>query len=179
MTRWNVNYQYANRGMELEKEIEGALFSYLHRKIALIKKIPTPIKPVEVNQKKGIITKAFFEEKSTVDYIGNYRSRMIAFDAKETGKKNLPLDKIRQHQYDFLKDNHLLGGISFLIVSFTDVGEVFYLPFTTLDEYWILRDRGGKKSIPYSDFLYEIKPGGLVRLDFLRNVDEYLARGAA
>lgn len=174
MTRWNANYQYANRGMELEQEIEGAIFSYLYRKIALIQKVPTPIKPVEVNYKKGIITKAFFEKKSTVDYIGNYRGRMIAFDAKETSTTNLRLANVEQHQYDHLKFNHHLGGISFLIVSFTEEGEVFYLPFSTLDEYWILSQRGGRKSIPYSDFLHEIKPGGLVRLDFIRNVDEYM-----
>ena len=173
MTSWNYNPSAANRGMDLEKEIEDALLYYQHHKKALIQKVPTPIKPVKVDYKRKSV-QGFFEKKSTVDYIGNYRGLAIAFDAKETGLKNMPLSNIEQHQYDYLKENAEMGGISFLIVAFTALGQNFYLPFSQLQEYWILAKHGGRKSIPYSDFHSEIVPGGLTRLDFLKNVDKHL-----
>lgn len=166
------NASQANRGMELEVEIEAAIHTYKHNRVALIQKVPTPIKPVKVNYKRGMILQAFFEKKSTVDYIGNYRGQMLAFDAKETSTKNLPLSNIEDHQFEFMRMNDEMGGISFLIVSFTAEGEIFYLPFQQLEEYWILARRGGRKSIPYSDFHSEIRPRGLIRLDFLPNIEE-------
>ena len=177
MNRTMYNPSYANRGQKLEKDIEASIYYYRHWKMALIQKVPTPIKPVRVDYKRGIIYEAFFDGKSTVDYVGNYQGRMIAFDAKETAIQSLPLQNVEDHQYQYLKMNHELGGISFLMVSFTDTDEVFYLPFDTLEEYWQLARKGIRKSIPYKEFQSRVKPGGLIRLDFLKNIEVSLRGG--
>lgn len=174
MTRWSYDPRQANKGKQLENDIEVSIKYYQYQKIALIRKVPTPIKPLKVDYKRKIITKAVFEQKSSVDYEGNYKGIHIAFDAKETSQKYFPLKNVKNHQYEHLKINHDLGGLSFLIVAFKHLGEIFFLPFTTLDEYWILATHGKRKSIPYSDFYFEIEPGRLLRLDFLKNIDEYL-----
>lgn len=41
---------------------------YREQGLALVQKVPTPITPVNIND-KGQITLAYFDSKSTVDYI--------------------------------------------------------------------------------------------------------------
>jgi len=43
---------------------------YAEAGLALIQKIPTPITPIKMDKNSRQITLAFFEQKSTVDYIG-------------------------------------------------------------------------------------------------------------
>ena len=45
MNQTMYNSSYANRGQKLEKEIEASIYYYRHWKMALIQKVPTPIKP--------------------------------------------------------------------------------------------------------------------------------------
>ena len=171
MTRISYDPRQANKGMDLEAMIERAIEHYNQNKVALLQKIPTPIRPVKVDYKKGVIYKAFFEKKSTVDYIGNYKGYMLAFDAKENSiETRFPLSNVEEHQYSYLRRNKENGGISFLIVSFTTQGEIYYLPFRVLDRYWKGREKGGRKSIPYDEFEHEIEPRGLIRVDFIEVV---------
>lgn len=58
------------RGSGLEELINITNMKYREKGIALVQKVPTPIKPVEINKLKGQITLAYFEQRSTVDYIG-------------------------------------------------------------------------------------------------------------
>ncbi len=58
------------RGSSLEEFINMTNVKYRDHGIGLIQKIPTPIKPVELDPANGNIKKAYFEERSTVDYIG-------------------------------------------------------------------------------------------------------------
>ena len=61
------------RGSTLEDLINRTNDSYREKKLALIQKIPTPITPIEIDKKSRHITLAYFDMKSTVDYIGAFR----------------------------------------------------------------------------------------------------------
>lgn len=43
---------------------------YREKGLALIQKVPTPITPIKIDKEHRHITLAYFEQKSTVDYIG-------------------------------------------------------------------------------------------------------------
>ena len=49
----------------------------------MIQKIPTPITPVRMDKEHRQITLAYFEQRSTVDYIGAVQGIPVCFDAKE------------------------------------------------------------------------------------------------
>ena len=70
MATWNSR---GLRGSVLEELINYANQKYKDKGLALIQKIPTPITPVRFDKESRHITLAYFEKKSTVDYIGRYR----------------------------------------------------------------------------------------------------------
>ena len=87
---------YSNRGMNLEYLINNANKYYLENDIAVIHKKPTPIQLVDVDYKKNEIKKAYFKDKSTLDYNGLYKGKYIDFDAKEAHTKtSFPLVYLR------------------------------------------------------------------------------------
>ena len=71
------------RGSTLEDLLNRTNDSYREKKLALIQKIPTPITPIEIDKKSRHITLAYFDMKSTVDYIGAVQGIPVCFDAKE------------------------------------------------------------------------------------------------
>lgn len=140
------------RGSTLEEYIDLTNQKYRERGLALVKKIPTPITPVNFDNASKTITLAFFGEKSTVDYIGAVQGVPVCFDAKEVTREYLPLQNIHEHQVEFMREFEAQNGISFLLVFFRNKNEFYYLPFRVLREYWLESQRGGRKSIPYSAF---------------------------
>ena len=58
------------RGSSLEELINIANEAYREKKLALVQKIPTPITPIEIESTTKRIKLAYFNQKSTVDYIG-------------------------------------------------------------------------------------------------------------
>lgn len=149
MAHWNTR---GLRGSAFEDMINLTNQLYQRHKIAVIQKIPTPITPIEVNNREHIITKAYFGEKSTVDYIGVVQSIAICFDAKETQYKNFPLKNIHPHQMAFMEAFTEQEGEAFLLVRFNFTNEVFFLPFCQLKIHYDLSQKGGRKSISYKDF---------------------------
>lgn len=145
------------RGSALEELINLTNDKYREHGLALIQKIPTPIKPIKLDQEKGHISLAYFEKRSTVDYIGVVQGIPICFEAKETIKKELPLQNIHQHQIDFMSDFEKQDGIAFLIVFFALYNEYYYLPFNQLYDYFEQIKAGKKKSIPYDLFQKQYK----------------------
>ena len=129
---------------------------YNSKNLAIIQKIPTPIKPLILDKKSGKITLAYFEQKSTVDYVGVVQGIPICFDAKETSQKSFPLKNIHQHQIDFMEKYEYQRGISFLLIRFSLLDEIYCLPFKQLKEYWSKSLEGGRKSIPYDSFRKEL-----------------------
>ena len=81
------NYQYANRGMTLEEDINASNEYYLTNQIAVIHKKPTPVQIVHVDyphRSQAVIREAYFKIPSTTDYNGVYKGKYIDFEAKET-----------------------------------------------------------------------------------------------
>ncbi|WP_018247396.1 Holliday junction resolvase RecU [Orenia marismortui] len=169
---------YGGRGQLLEQMIEESNKQYSLQQIAVIQKIPTPVKVLNVNNRTGRITNGFYDKKSTVDYIGVFQGVSIAFDAKETSvNTRFDLSNVKEHQYYYLKNWSESGGISFLIIQFTNLDESYYLPFEILDEFWTNMLSGGRKSIPYDMIAkdrYKIRSRGLIFLDYLSIVDDVL-----
>ena len=67
MATWNSR---GLRGSTLEDFINRTNERYLDQGLALIQKIPTPITPVRMDKENRHITLAYFDQRSTVDYIG-------------------------------------------------------------------------------------------------------------
>lgn len=173
MAYWNSR---GLRGSALEDIINVTNDIYRKKGIALIQKIPTPIKPVKFNSSDRTISLAYFEQKSTIDYIGIVQGIPICFDAKETRAKSLPIANIHEHQIEFMKDYVKQGGIAFLLVHFVTFDEYYMLPFEQLEKYWCNAQAGGRKSIPYQEFLkeYEVKRENGMCVHYLRTVQVYL-----
>ncbi len=149
MGYWNTR---GLRGSMLEELITLTNDLYREKGLALVQKVPTPIKPIRIDQETRIITKAYFEQKSTVDFIGAVQGVPVCFDAKETGLKSLPLSNIHPHQVKFMKDFAGQGGEAFFIVNFKEWDEMYLLPFEFLYIHWQEAKKGGRKSIRYQDF---------------------------
>ena len=79
MGTWNSR---GLRGSALEELINRTNEQYREKGLALIQKIPTPITPIKIDKEKRHITLAYFDQKSTVDYIGAVQGIPVCFDAK-------------------------------------------------------------------------------------------------
>lgn len=172
MAYWNSR---GLRGSTFEEIINFTNERYRQSKLALFQKIPTPITPVRMDGESKTITLAYFEKQSTVDYIGVAQGVPIAFDAKETAGKSLPLQNIHGHQMEFMEEFREQRGLSFLLVHFSAAGEYYLLPFEILKTYWENAEKGGRKSIPYDAFekKYLIQQTGSI-LHYLEAVSLYL-----
>lgn len=166
---------YANRGMNLESDINNSNKYYLENDIAIIYKKPTPVKVVKVDYNKRIntkITEAYYEIPSTTDYNGIYKGRYIDFEAKETkSKTSFSLNNIHKHQIKHLIDVYRHGGISFLIIRFTNLNKTFLLETKYLENFI---DNNDRKSIPYSYIElngYIIDEGYYPRLNYIKVVN--------
>ncbi len=165
------------RGSVLEDQINIANESYRKQGIALIQKIPTPIKPVEFDSARRTITLAYFDQASTVDYIGVLQGIPLCFDAKETGEASLPTGNIHPHQVDFMREFTRQKGLAFLLVHFTRDDAYYLLPFEVLDTFF--NEKGEHKDVKsisrkYFEerFRIEEQKGG-VTLHYLKAVIEY------
>ena len=166
------------RGSTLEELINMTNEAYANRNLAIIQKIPTPIKPVRINAEDRTISLAYFEQKSTVDYIGSVQGIPVCFDAKETTRKILPIQNIHEHQIKFMECFQRQKGLAFLLVNFKAANEYFYLPFEVLKQYWEAAQNKGRKSIPYEAFDRELLIGNKIGfyIHYLEAIDIILKR---
>lgn len=139
------------RGSALEDLINRSNESYREKGLALIQKIPTPITPISIDKESRHITLAYFDQKSTVDYIGAVQGIPICFDAKECAVNTFPLQNIHPHQVAFMEEFERQGGIAFILLSYTHKNEIYYLPFVRLKEFWKRMEDGGRKSFTYEE----------------------------
>ena len=142
MSTWNSR---GLRGSTLEEFINRTCEQYREKKLAVIQKIPTPITPVKIDKESRHITLAYFEKKSTVDYIGAVQGIPVCFDAKECHSNQFPLQNIHQHQVDFMGEFEGQGGIAFLILFFTRRNEFYYLRYEDMLRFWERGQSGGRK----------------------------------
>ena len=143
MATWNTR---GLRGSTLEEMINRTNEKYREQRLALIQKIPTPITPIEMDKASRHITLAYFDKKSTVDYIGAVQGIPVCFDAKECSSTTFALQNIHEHQVEFMKDFEEQEGVAFFLIHFTTLDEMYYLRFTELYGFWQRAAEGGRKS---------------------------------
>ena len=134
------------RGSTLEELINRTNERYQELCLALIQKIPTPITPINIEKETRHITLAYFDQKSTVDYIFAVQGIPVCFDAKECAVSTFSLENIHPHQVNFMEDFEKQDGIAFFLIYFTGLNEFYYLPFRTLKKFWDRASNGGRKS---------------------------------
>ena len=143
MATWNSR---GLRGSTLEELINRTNEQYREKGLALIQKIPTPITPVKMDKTSRHITLAYFEQKSTVDYIGAVQGIPVCFDAKECCAHTFPLANIHPHQVDFMEKFEKQGGIAFFLIHYTTKDIFYYLRLCELKVFWERAENGGRKS---------------------------------
>ncbi len=163
MATWNSR---GLRGSTLEEFINRTNETYQENGLALIQKIPTPITPINIDKSTRHITLAYFDQKSTVDYIGAVQGIPVCFDAKECHSDTFPLQNIHEHQVKFMEDFEKQGGIAFFLIFYTAKDRFYYLRFEKFKEFWKRAKDGGRKSFRCeeleSEFFLEKTSGVLV-----------------
>ena len=148
MGTWNSR---GLRGSTLEEFLNRTNEKYLEQGLALIQKIPTPITPVQIDKEHRHITLAYFDQRSTVDYIGAVQGIPVCFDAKECNTDTFPLQNIHEHQVNFMGEFEKQDGIAFLIIYYSARNTLYYMKYNELHKFWNRAKDGGRKSIRYEE----------------------------
>lgn len=148
MPSWNSR---GLRGSMLEELINITNEKYREKKLALIKKVPTPITPINIDKESRHITLAYFEQKSTVDYIGVVQGIPICFDAKECAVDTFSINNIHEHQIKFMEEFEYQNGIAFLLLYFKKRDVYYYLTFKRLLDFWNRAEAGGRRSFRFDE----------------------------
>ena len=170
MPSWNSR---GLRGSMLEELINLTNSKYREKGLALIQKVPTPITPINIDKENRHITLAYFEQKSTVDYIGVVQGVPVCFDAKECAVDTFSMNNVHEHQVEFMKEFEEQSGIAFLLIYYKKYEMFYYLTFDKLLEFWERKENGGRKSFRFDelDSSYQIPllGGGCIHyLDILQ-----------
>ena len=123
------------RGSTLEDLINHTNEKYKESGLALIQKIPTPIKPISIEK----------------EYIGVVQGVPVCFDAKETVTSTFPLHNIHAHQVEFMREFERQGGVAFIILFYSRLDEAYYLRFRDVERFWERGKSGGRKSFTYEE----------------------------
>ena len=163
MSTWNSR---GLRGSTLEELLNKTNEKYLENNLALIQKIPTPITPINIDKNTRHITLAYFDQKSTVDYIGVVQGIPVCFDAKECNTDTFPLQNVHEHQIKFMQEYENQDGLSFILIYYTKKDKFYYMRFAELSSFWDRAKDGGRKSIRFDelnqDYFLPQVPGILV-----------------
>ncbi len=148
MATWNSR---GLRGSTLEDLINRTNEKYLENGLALIQKIPTPITPINIDKDSRHITLAYFDQKSTVDYIGAVQGIPVCFDAKECAVDTFSLQNIHEHQVEFMRQFEKQKGIAFFLIYYSHKDLFYYLPYEMLRFFWDRAKEGGRKSFRFDE----------------------------
>lgn len=175
MATWNSR---GLRGSFLEELINLTNEKYRAQKLALIQKVPTPIKPINIDKSTRHITLAYFEQKSTVDYIGVVQGIPVCFDAKECATESFPLANVHEHQIAFMSEFEEQEGIAFLLIYYKSKDCFMYLPFADLKRFWDRMEQGGVKHFKFDELKpsYEISTYSGTFVHYLEQVQMDLDR---
>ena len=172
MATWNSR---GLRGSALEDLINRTNEKYLENGLALIQKIPTPITPIKIDKENRHITLAYFDQKSTVDYIGAVQGIPVCFDAKECAVDTFSLQNIHEHQVDFMANFEKQGGVAFLILYYSHKDLFYYLNLRQLLIFWNRAKDGGRKSFRFDEletkYIMQKKHGVFVPYLDMLNID--------
>ena len=178
------------RGSALEDMINYTIEQYSTKKLALIQKIPTPIKPINIDQETRHITHAYFDQKSTVDYIAQFRAFPICFDAKESVVDTFPLEIFHEHQVKFMQameEQKRNCFYSALYYTHRPRKRYYMCRFPDIVYFWNRGKNGGRKSFTYDEIdktIVDSNKNGVflhfleqLQLDLLRHADESNGNG--
>lgn len=180
---------YGNRGMSFESLIEYANNRYKQIGRAIVEKQHTLCKPLRNGM--GHIVSAKYEVKATVDFMGRYGQRPIAFEAKHCSVDRIDLKRVEVHQCEFLRKWTADGcGIGFVMISF-QLSDFYIIPWSYWQAALDAREQrkgaavimepmktewyiSGRASIQKDELPDEwrITIGGLVSIDYLNIVDK-------
>jgi recombination protein U len=138
----------------------------------VIHKVPTAWIPLRDSH--GRVVNAKVEEKAAVDFLGVYRGRPLAFDAKHCSGDRIRWDRVEDHQAQFLEDWTRNGGIGFVLVGF-GMRRFFVVPWVVWRESLLAWKRKEEQASITAERLlqrWEIPVGGSVALDYLFVVDK-------
>lgn len=174
MPSWNSR---GLRGSMLEEALNMTNERYRKEHLALVQKIPTPITPINFDKENRHITLAYFEQKSTVDYIGNVQGIPVCFDAKECATERFSLQNIHEHQMNYMEEFERQQGIAFLIIYFKQIGICYYVPFRDIKRFWQRAEQGGRKSFLREelDQNFQIKTSNQIFIHYLEMLNQDLA----
>lgn len=154
------------RGSTFEDLINRTNDIYENSNLCLIQKVPTPITPINIDKDTRHITLAYFDKKSTVDYIGVVQGIPICFDAKECVADTFPLQNIHAHQIEFMKKFEYQEGIAFFLIYYSARNVLYYMRYKEMEKFWNRAKEGGRKSFRLEElnpeFFMELKRGSLV-----------------
>ena len=148
MATWNSR---GLRGSLLEEMINMTNEKYREGGLALIQKVPTPITPITIDKDTRHITLAYFDQKSTVDYIGAVQGIPVCFDAKECAVDTFSLQNIHPHQVAFMRDFDRQSGLAFFLIYYTSRDKMYYMGIRELNVFWDRMVNGGRKSFRFDE----------------------------
>lgn len=175
MPSWNSR---GLRGSMLEEIINLTNIKYREKGLALIQKVPTPITPINIDKAERHITLAYFEQKSTVDYIGVVQGIPVCFDAKECAVDTFSMNNVHEHQITFMREFEEQNGIAFLLIYFKKRDLYYYLTYDRLQEFWNRAEAGGRKSFRFDelDLSYQVPIQNGVCIHYLETLNKDLER---
>lgn len=173
MALWNSR---GLRGSMLEEMINITNSKYREKNLALIQKVPTPITPIKIDKENRQINLAYFEKKSTVDYIGVVQGIPVCFDAKECAENTFSLNNIHEHQIQFMKEFEEQDGIAFLLIYFKKQNFFYYMTYEALDKFWLRAVNGGRKSFRFDelDLSYQVHISNGICVHYLEQLNRDL-----
>lgn len=169
------------RGSLFEDIINRTNDVYRERGTALVQKIPTPITPIDIDRDERHITLAYFDRKSTVDYIGIAQGVAICFDCKECAADTFAMQNIHEHQYKFMKEFERQGGVAFILIYYSHREKIYFLRCEEMVRFY---DRAygeeeqedSRKSFRFDEidprFLYDMPAEPFI--NYLEYVNDYL-----
>ena len=107
-----------NRGHWLEAAVSKSNQIYMQRGLACLQKIATP---------SGMSGGQFYRAPSTVDFLGSWRGRAVAFDCKSSKVPRLDNKNVKVHQRRFLANMSDTGAIAGLLVAFEKTGDIYFV----------------------------------------------------
>ena len=148
MSTWNSR---GLRGSTLEEMVNRTNESCRENGLALIQKVPTPITPIKMDKESRHITLAYFDQKSTVDYIGAVQGVPVCFDAKECQNDTFPLANVHDHQIRFMQDFEKQGGVAFFLIFFSSRDVLYYMRLSDLLVFVERAQNGGLKRFRFDE----------------------------
>ena len=158
-----MDYSKRMLGRQFESLIVTANLQYKERGLAWIEK-----QEIEKKLQRG---KMIYTKKGAPDFLGSIKGgRAVSFDCKSTAENRLPLKMItdKPHQLDKLQTLERLGGLAFYLVEFKAANKYFILPLDQVRAAIDRQRKGGRASIPLSEFEIEVTTDRHICLNYLK-----------